>query len=229
MLGFLAGAVSVRFVPLFLSQTVISANLVVTALLGIVVLRLRLRPREWVAVAVVLLALVGVAAAAGPEGHAGGRTAGWLTLVAAVVVAVVGQLVVRRLGSRGAVAAGLAAGTLFGALAVGVRLSDGLETLDVADLVADPAAWSVLVAGAAGFYLHTVALQLGSVTGATAALVAGETVLPGIVGVLFLGDRSRPGLEWLAVAGFVLAVLGAIAVAVLGRPDRDAPGASGPA
>ena len=75
-------------------------------------------------------------------------------------------------------------------------------------------------------YLHTVALQIGSVNGATAALVVGETVLPGMIGVWWLGDASRPGFAWLAVTGFVLAVLGAVAVAWFGEPanaGKDGP------
>lgn len=130
-----------------------------------------------------------------------------------------GQLIVRRLGSRGAVAAGLVAGLLFGALVIAVRIVDGLGPLRWLVLLTDPATWTVVLAGAGGFYLHTVALQLGSVNGATAALVAGETVLPGIVGVLWLGDASRPGLGWLAVLGFILAVAGAVAVAAFGAAD----------
>ncbi|MFF1946073.1 hypothetical protein ACFVWF_28520, partial [Rhodococcus qingshengii] len=61
----------------------------------------------------------------------------------------------------------------------------------------------------------------GSVNGATAALVVGETVVPGIVGVVVLGDASRPGLEWLAVVGFVGAIAGAVAVAVFGAASHE--------
>jgi hypothetical protein len=87
--------------------------------------------------------------------------------------------------------------------------------------LADPAAWAVAIAGVGGFYLFTVALQIGSVTGASAALVAGETVVPGIVGVLLLGDSSAPGLGWLVVVAFVGAVGGAIAVALFGAAESD--------
>ena len=40
--------------------------------------------------------------------------------------------------------------------------------------------------------------------------------MPGIVGVVFLGDRANPGLGWLVVLGFVSAVAGAVAVAMFG-------------
>ncbi|WP_280382327.1 hypothetical protein [Nocardia wallacei] len=218
VVGFAGNAVSARLVPLFLSQTIMSANLVVTAVLGIFVLGIRLHVRDWVAILTVILALAVLGAAAGHEG--GGSDDArlhWGVLIAAVLLFAISQLVVRRLGSRGAVAAGLAAGLLFGAMAIAVRIVRGIDPPDLPTLLADPAAWTIAVAGIGGFYLHTVALQLGSVNGATAALVVGETVVPGIVGVLLLGDLSKPGLGWLAALGFVLAIGGAVAVAVFGN------------
>lgn len=223
VVGFAGNAVSARLIPLFLSQTIMSANLIVTAVLGIFVLGIRLRPRDWVAIGAVILALAALGAAAGREG--GGSddpVLHWSVLIVSVLLFAASQLVVRRLGSRGAVAAGLAAGMLFGALAIAVRIVHGIDGLDVAALLADPAAWTIAIAGIGGFYLHTVALQLGSVNGATAALVVGETVVPGIVGVLMLGDTSRPGLEWLAALGFFLAIGGAVAVAVFGNLSQQA-------
>ena len=49
----------------------------------------------------------------------------------------------------------------------------------------------------------------------TAVLVVGETGLPAIVGVVFLGDRAVDGLQWLAVVGFLCAIVGASLVAWL--------------
>lgn len=217
VIGFAGGGVSARLIPLFLSQTIVSANLIVTAVLGTVVLGIRLHRRDWIAIATVILALMALGAAAGHEG--GGSADPALhrgIFLASVLVLGLGQLVVRRLGSGGAVAAGLIAGLLFGALAIAVRIVDGIDPVQWSVLVADPAAWTIAIAGAGGFYLHTVALQLGSVNGATAALVVGETVLPGIVGVLLLGDTSRPGLGVLAALGFLLSIGGAVAVAIFG-------------
>jgi hypothetical protein len=124
-------------------------------------------------------------------------------------------------GGRTAVAAGLAAGVLFGAMAVAVRVVDGVDPLRPALLLADPATYAVAIAGVGGFYLFTVALQIGSVTGASAALVAGETVIPGIVGVVLLGDTSAPGMGWLVAMAFVGAVAGAVAVALFGAADAE--------
>lgn len=220
--GFVGSIVSARLIPLFLSQTIMSANLVVTAVLGVVVLGVRLHLRDWLAIVTVVVALCVLGLTAG---HVGGDVTTdavhWGVLAFSVVFALAGVMLLRLLGARGAVAAGLVAGVLFGALAVAVRIVDGVDPLRPAVLLTDPAAWAVVVAGVGGFYLFTVALQIGSVTGASAALVAGETVVPGIVGVLLLGDTSAPGLGWLVVLAFIAAVGGAIAVAAFGATNHS--------
>ena len=222
LLGFLLGALAARLLPLFLSQTVISANLVITALLGIRLLGTRLRRPEWASIAVLCAALVMLAVAAGPEGgHDVAAAVHWWLLGASVVLIAGGALIVRRLGAGGAIAAGLLSGLGFGALGVGVRILDGLDPFALGALLGDPALYAILVGGLGGMYLHTVALQTGSVNGATAALVVGETVVPGVVGVVWLGDSSRAGLGWLAAFGFVLAVVSAVGVAHFGQGEQE--------
>ncbi|MFI1798648.1 hypothetical protein ACH427_15045 [Streptomyces sp. NPDC020379] len=219
-IGFGLGALAARMLPLFLSQTVISANLVVTALLSIKLLGIRLTKPEWASIGVVCSALVLLATAAGHEGGGdAARSTHWWLLVISVVLMGGGTVAVRLMGSRAAILAGLLSGLGFGAIGVGVRVLDGIDPFDLPTLLADPALYAILISGAVGMYLHTVALQIGSVNGATAALVVGETVLPGIIGVLLLGDSSRPGFAWVAVLGFLLAVTGAVAVAWFGEPE----------
>ncbi|MEO6793867.1 MAG: hypothetical protein ABI253_15445 [Mycobacterium sp.] len=221
VIGFAGSIVSARLIPLFLSQTIISANLVVTAMLGVVVLGVRLHRRDWTAIGTVIVSLCVLGLTAG---HRGADTlepvAHWGLFVGSVVVLVGGVVLIRLLGARAAVAAGLVAGVLYGAMAVAVRVLDGVDPLQIAVLLHDPAFWAIVTAGLGGFYLFTVALQLGSVNGAVAALVVGETVLPGIIGVVVLGDTAQPGCGWLVVMAFVSAVVGAVAVAMFGAADH---------
>lgn len=220
--GFGLGVLAARLLPLFLSQTIISANLVITALLSMKLLSIRLNRPEWASIAVLCAALVALATAAGPEGHGHTTTAehAWL-LAGAVVLVAGGSLLVRRVGRAGAIVAGLLAGLGFGALGVGVRVLGGLSPFDAGRLFADPALYAIVVGGLGGMYLYTVALQLGSVNGAAAALVVGETVVPGAVGVFLLGDHSRAGLGWLVGLGFVLAVVSAVCVAYFGQSEEQ--------
>ncbi|MFC5666959.1 hypothetical protein ACFP3U_28850 [Kitasatospora misakiensis] len=229
-IGFGLGALAARLLPLFLSQTIISANLVITAVLSIKLLGIRLKQLEWASIGVLCSALVLLAVSAGPEGgHHAAMPFHWWLLGITTVLLVGGSLLVRRMGANGAIVAGLLSGLGFGALGVGVRILNGVEPFDLGSLLSDPALYAILVGGIGGMYVHTVALQIGSVNGATAALVVGETVLPGAVGVLWLGDSSKAGLGWLGVAGFLLAVVSAVGVAYFGQdthgglPDAEEP------
>ena len=221
-LGFVGSLVSARLIPLFLSQTIMSANLVVTAVLSTMVLSIRLRTRDWVAISTVLAALCVLGFTAGhlgtPERH---MRIHWGVLLVSTVVLVVGVALARSLGRRAAVVAGLFAGVLYGAMAVAVRVVHGLDPLNLPVLLADPALWAIGVAGGGGFYLFTVALQVGSVNGVAAALVVGETVVPGVVGVVLLGDSAKPGYGWLVVLAFTAAVVGAVAVAIFGAAESN--------
>jgi multidrug transporter EmrE-like cation transporter len=126
-----------------------------------------------------------------------------------------------RLPGRGrSLVLGLGAGFGFGVVEVTVRLIDSLAP---SALLVNPAAYALLVGGGAAFLLLTTALEKGSVTVATAGMVVGETVGPAAVGVVWLGDRTREGLGWLAVLGFAVAVAGALALARFGEaPVREA-------
>ncbi|MFJ6623061.1 hypothetical protein ACIQOW_36495 [Kitasatospora sp. NPDC091335] len=225
LIGFGLGALAARLLPLFLSQTIISANLVITAVLSIKLLGIRLKQLEWASIAVLCSALVLLAVSAGPEGgHHVAMSFHWWLLIVITVLLVGGSLLVRRMGANGAILAGLLSGFGFGALGVGVRILNGIEPFDLGSLLSDPALYAVLVGGIGGMYIHTVALQIGSVNGATAALVVGETVLPGAAGVLWLGDATKAGLGWLGVVGFLLAVVAAVGVAYFGQDTHGAPG-----
>jgi drug/metabolite transporter (DMT)-like permease len=221
-LGFLGSLVSARLIPLFLSQTIMSANIVVTAVLSTRLLRVRLHTRDWTAIAVVLAALCILGFTSGqlgkPDRHVGLH---WGVLLVSASILAAGVVSVRVLGRRAAIAAGLIAGVLYGAMAVAVRIVHGLDPLQLNVMLTDPALWAIVVAGGGGFYLFTVALQVGAVNGVAAALVVGETVVPGVIGVVLLGDTAKPGYGWLVVSAFAAAVVGAVAIAVFGAAEPD--------
>lgn len=219
LVGFVAELAALRSLPLFVVQAVIAANLAVTAVLSARVLKIRLTTVEWVAVAAVCagLALLGLASGRESPAHVG---AGWkLALVGGVIVLLpVGMAAGRLRGRARAVVLGLVAGLGFAIVAISARVLTSLAPLD---LLRNPAAYGLAGGGTAAMLFYATALQRGSVTTTTAAVVVAETVIPAAVGVWLLGDQTRPGYIPAAIAGFVLAVAGALTLARFGKPHVD--------
>ncbi|MFF9772849.1 DMT family transporter [Streptomyces sp. NPDC013978] len=224
-LGFAAQVGALRLVPLFLVEAFVAASLAVTAVVGTVVLGLRPRRAEWAAVLVVCLGLVTLAVSAGHDGPGDGDTPLRVAmLVASVLVVGAGWVLGGRLRRGRTVVLGAAAGLAFGLTAIAVRL---LPDATVPEVFGNPAAYAVVVSGLGGYLLLVQALQSGSVTAATAAMVICETVWPGVFGVVWLGDTTREGYGWLAVVGFVGCVGGGVALARFGEAgegERDESG-----
>ena len=116
---------------------------------------------------------------------------------------------------------GLGAGAGFGAVEIAVRLIDALDPRKAA-FYTNPAVYVVIAGGLAGFLLLTSALSRGSVTTAVAGMVVGETVGPALVGVVWLGDQTRPGLNWMVVTGFAIAVVATLALSRFGEAPNPA-------
>jgi drug/metabolite transporter (DMT)-like permease len=210
--SFLLSIVALRSLPLFVVQAIVASFLAVTAVLGAVVLKTPLRPSDRVGVGVVVLGLVLVASSATEDRSVDASNAElWGVLVVAILLAVLAVPLARVHGAADAAVLGGLAGLAYAVVAVAARVLP--NPLTVTEVLRSPATYGLVVAGAIALLAYPIALQRGSVTQATAPLVVAETVVPGVVGVLMLGDRSRSGWEWVAVVGFVLAVVGAVSLA----------------
>lgn len=215
-LGFLLHITALQSLPLFLVQAVIAGSVAVTAVLSVRVVGVRLGRSQWGAVALVVLGLVllGPTAAEGAAITPGAREP--LLLLATVAAVCALAVAVRRVaGPTGTVLLGLLAGTGFGVVAVCARL---LPDVGPALLTA-PVAYVLVLAGGTAYLVYSAAMQRGSVTTATAAMVITQTVVPAVAG-LFLGDSVRAGLVPVAVVGFALALAGALG---LGRFEQLEP------
>jgi drug/metabolite transporter (DMT)-like permease len=215
LIGFLAQLVALSRLPLFAVQAIIAANLAVTALFAAWLMHARLGWQEWLAVSgvVVGVGLLGSSAGAegadtvSPEFQAG-------LVIALVVVAVAGVAAARLPGAVRTPLLGATAGLGYAVLAVAARILPGFSPQQ---LVRTPAAYTLAAAGIVSFLLYASALEGGSVTVATAAVVLAETAPPAAVGVIFLGDTTRSGMTGLAAAGFILAVASAVTLARFGE------------
>ncbi len=219
LVGFVAQLVALRRLPLFAVQAMIAANLAVTAVVAAWLIHLELSWREWLAVAGVVVGVGMLGSSAGQQVVTGVSAEFKLALILAVAgIALIGVAASRLPLPARTPVLGAVAGLGYGVLAVAARVLPGF---DVHQLIRDPAAYALAAAGVVSFMLYATALEDGSVTVATAAVVLAETVPPAVVGIMFLGDHTRPGMGGVAVLGFSLAVVCAVALARFGETDEQ--------
>jgi drug/metabolite transporter (DMT)-like permease len=218
--GFGLSFAALHTLPLFTVQAIIASSLAVTALLAVVMLGVRPSVSEWVALVCVTTGLTLLALAA--TNNSPTRVDNmdrWLLVISVAVVGAFAFVAARRrhLPSRhDAWALGGLAGLMYGAAGIGARI---LRTPTAPwRLFLDPALYAMALAGILGLLLYAMALQRGTVTVATSAVVVAETLVPAIVGITLLGDRPAPGHTTLAVLGFAMTVAGAVALARYGEP-----------
>jgi drug/metabolite transporter (DMT)-like permease len=221
LVGFLFALVAMRSLPLFAVEAILASYVGVAALLANRVLRARLRSGEWLALCGVAAGLIMVASSVSAQPTPPVGAGRWWLPVVTLVLGGSAMFLGRLRSPAGAALIAFVGGVLWGLVAIATRVVR--DPGSVADLVTDPAAYTVLAAGALGLLLYTTALQRTSVTAATAMAIVGETLAPAATGLLLLGDEPRPGAGPLAVVGFVLTVGGALALARHGdlEPPTD--------
>ena len=219
LIGFFAQLVALRQLPLFAAQAIIAGNLAVTAVFAAWLMHLELAWREWLAVGGVILGVGMLGSSAGAHAVTGVSPQFKLALIVAVAgIAAAGIAASRLPRSARTPVLGAIAGLGYGVLAVAARVLPGFSPHQ---LIRDPAAYALAAAGIVSFMLYATALEGGSVTVATAAVVLAETTPPAVVGVMLLGDQTRPGLGGVAVLGFSLAIVRAVALARFGETDEQ--------
>ncbi|HWG01288.1 MAG TPA: hypothetical protein VG164_05505 [Trebonia sp.] len=218
MLGFVAQLVALQRLPLFAVQAMVAANLAVTAVVASLVIKVSLSWREWLAVTGVVAGVGVLGSSAGPEGAKQAGAVFKLALIVATAgIGLAGLAAARLREPLRTLLLGVVAGLGYGVIGVAARVLTGFGPLT---LLRDPAAYAVAAAGIVSFMFYATALEGGSVTVATAAVVLAETLPPAVIGVLFLGDKTRPGLQPAAAAGFLLAVASAVMLARFGEAEH---------
>src|SRR5688572_14240050 len=218
--GFFFALAARRDLPLFLVQSAVTAGLCVTALLGVITLKWRLPPAEIALLTLVVLGIGALAASAEPSKGEQLGIRGIITLVVALAVIAVGSTFAGRIkGVLGSVVLGSIAGLCFASAAIAARPLAGAHS--VAEFVLNPLLYLVIAHSLTGQLLLGLAMQRGSTNAAVAGMDAAGAVPAAVIGLVLLGDQMRPGLEWLAVIGFVVTLGAVIALTRYAEPQHE--------
>lgn len=213
LVAWLCAVVALRTLPVFAVQAVIGGSIAVTAVVGARINDTPLTRNTRVAVIACSLGLVLVAASAGSGRPPVTSTLVNTVLLVSFLVLAVAVLVLRQYRTAWPLA--LVAGLGFGGTALAVRAAHveiGVG-FSPALLLGQPATYLVLGFWAIGMVGYSAALGRGEVGAVTAVFSVTEVVLPGLVGILLLGDPVREGWDWPFAAGLVVAVAGVVVLA----------------
>jgi drug/metabolite transporter (DMT)-like permease len=230
-LGWICTVVALRHLPVFAVQGVLGGSIAVTAILARALYGSTLRTIDRTAIGACLLGLVLITGSAGTEQPSPASVTAYVVLfVAAAVLAAV--MVVLWKGSAAwplAMIAGLGfGGTSLAVRAVHVQAGHGFELVE---LVTQPVTYLLLVMWTIGMTSYTRALGLGSLARVTAVFQVTEVIVPGMVGIVLLGDSVRAGWQIPMVAGLAMAAAGVVVLArsPAHQPRQPARPAEGPA
>ncbi|SDG06244.1 hypothetical protein SAMN05216553_105143 [Lentzea fradiae] len=216
--GFAFAFLAREELPLYLVQAGSSSAVGLATVIGVLLLGWRIRRVEVAVLVVMACGLLLLTGAAAPS------AARELPLVPALVVLGVVTLAVLPLARAFRSATPLLAGLAFAVVAVAARNVAGKP---VAELLAHPLTWVMVLAAFAGQACLATALQRGSATSAVASMDATTVVVSSAAGLLLMGDGIAPGREWWVGLGVLLVVSGVLVLGSVAAPARELVGAGG--
>ncbi len=226
LIGWGLHLVAIAELPLYVAQVAIATSLVVTTLLAAFVVKEPLRVQHWLAVGAMVVGLALLVISSGNRGNNDFDAARIYALYGLFLATLLLALVARRMPDEaGGVLLAALAGIAYGGSPVATRaLVD--PAWDAETIVPS---LSIGLFGLLAFWSYSLAMRRTSVTAATAPLILLQTVLPAVIGLTLFEDQVRGGWWPLALAGFVLATLGAVvlsgAEARMGQSSRLEPSA----
>lgn len=215
IIGWLLTLVAVRALPLFLVQSVVSANIVIAALLDEIVLRRRL-PRQGYGLILMILAGLTVLASTAAPIQVNQPIADWYqwgALIVLIVLGLIGSVLVRLKTRAAAIGLAAIAGIAFGGISIVGRLL--IVNVPFWHFLENPLSWVLIAYSGLGMLFFSIALQRTTATTVNAVAVALQTVAPAAIGIALLGDGVRAGFWPLMIAAMVTTLIGAVALASL--------------
>jgi drug/metabolite transporter (DMT)-like permease len=220
ILAWLLTLYAVQVLPLFVVQPIIATSVVITLLIERHMTKRHLTSRHLLAVLTVLIGLAILAITAKPETIATlGRPIWWAIITAPIILAAVAGLIIALRPRRSAQLLAALSGLAFGGVSVAGRSL--VITSHWLDTSYNPLAWAIAAYGLIGITLFTLALRQATATTVNATMVAFETVIPILVGFVFLGDHPAHGLWFVAALGIVATITGTLLISRI--PARHTP------
>lgn len=219
VVGWAGTVAALRYLPVYAVQAVLGGAIAVSAVAARVIYGTELRRVDRIAIGACLVGLILLAGSAGEDRPEVGLPAVNLVLGGAAVLLTVAVVALWPSGRVWPL--GVVAGLGFGGTSLAVRALQIDAGGDVVpQLLVQPPTYLVVAFGVIGLVGWSRALGLGSLAQVTAVLLVTQVVVPGLVGIVVLGDAVRAGWWIPAGIGLLASVAG---VVVLARSPAQQP------
>jgi len=213
LLGWGLTIYAVQYLPLFLVEAIIATSIVITALIERFVWRRVLRPRVYLAIGLIITGLIPLMLAASPEKAAPiSNLLRGLIVLSPLLIGLTGYFLARRSSYAASISLAALGGLAFGGTSVIGRIFNFSQPLW--HTVYSPLLFGLIASGTFGILLFSMALQRAQATVVNATMTSSQTLIPTVVGIVFLGDSARHGLWSLVAVGIVLSVGGVVLLAL---------------
>jgi drug/metabolite transporter (DMT)-like permease len=205
---------AVQRLPLFLVESVIAANIAVTAVLERIFLKAPIHRKSYYSMGIILLGLVALAlSATGDHVEPVSTTVRWAIILLPLPLVLAGILLAKLRGRWAIVALSAISGIAFGNTSVISRIFGHVTSITT--VLHSPLLYSLIVSGVLGILLFSVALQRARATVVNASMTTAQIVVPTLIGLAFLGDKIRSGRWELMVIGLIVTVIGTLVLALI--------------
>ncbi len=213
LLAWLLTLFAVHNLPLFEVQPIIACSIIVTIIVEHFLFNHPLNYKFIGSLFVIIVGLGLLALASSPEKSSViGETVRLGIFLAPVLLSIVGLLVIKIKNKYSTLTLAAMSGLAFGGVSISGRAIN--FTSPYIHILTNPLLWIILPYGILGIFFFTIALQRSTATSVSATMIAGETILPILIGIGFLGDHPRNSLWIPMVIGIVFTFAGTIYISL---------------
>ncbi|GAC1391067.1 MAG: hypothetical protein NVSMB46_02210 [Candidatus Saccharimonadales bacterium] len=209
IIGFCFTIYAVHYLPLFLVEAIIASNIIITACIERIFRHQNITKQSYGAILLILLGLVVLALSAKPHHFIHiSHIVTLVVIISPVPIALVGFIFTKSKKFTAAIGLAVLGGLAFGGTSVIGRIFTLYHPFW--HNIVNPLLFSLIASGSLGILLFSVALQRAQATVMNATMTASQTLIPAIVGIIFLGDEARNGLWPFVIIGSFLALSGVL-------------------
>ena len=203
--------VAVHNLPLFLVQPIIACSVIITLVIEHFLFKHKLSPKFIGSVTIILLGLVLLAIVSTPEkSQSISHGLKLLIVLSPILLLILGSIFSKIQKRYSTFALATLSGIAFGGVSIAGRVL--VIKQPYLHILYSSLMLAIIAYGILGILFFTMALQRARASVVSATMIACETIVPIIIGIIFLGDQPKHNLWTIVYIGTALTLIGTILI-----------------